>query len=759
LPTSSLKNLKTHRGFTPLFLISNTFLSITISTSRKGGESMNNLPFFKWRIERVANTLNLYVKLNVDSDVIAKINNEIYIHKVIPYFEEYFEFSTYLNPYLRGDTWHANKEKLVAKKVYRKIFDKMMPDIEKFFKDISEYLQGEILKAVNAEEKVTVTERVLLNDNKVEALKSLIASVEPDSLPIKGEIVKFIKNPIFPKRIFEEFHRKYGKYSEQYFYVEEFNQELVDALKSYCSGNCEIEERDNRLYVDDGTIIKFFEDIIKVINKYNSGLKSNVQFKYGELKITEDKFSNRDSYKIVFYPKEDMIQYVKRIMDTLPIIDKAIMKDRIYFADKLSLTLDGNNIVLEYNEDDSIAMSNVKKSRSFAKKLEAFIDKYYDLLQAIDNMHLKAISVFPFTTDKDYYVGVVDKEREKLLEYVQVSPELFDRLKSIEQAILSLKEYRDKKYVFEKEYTTNKFNNPLNYVQIRVEKNDKYVEKYGYDLLITMKFPQYKLENYRKLQKIRTLSNASDMLRNIFLFKIANVVVNVVYPKENLQEMLFIFGRDTYSIDTRPFSILYKMPIDEEKFKEICDKIERNIDNLFDILKEETEERPEKGPISMEQDGVKIAIERKYFEDRSKVGVHLTVPANEVKYYRQAILGMSGTLYEGEYSSGDTITLIFTMEDTGNNSHKYILPEYRDLLFYGEDTLNTILSRIKESVREIIEEEEYEKHKKELAKQRAEEERRKMEERMKKKKEIIEGVTELKDEIIPVIVATKLMNT
>jgi hypothetical protein len=725
---------------------------------------MNEIPFFKWRVERVANTLYLYVKLNVDSEVIKEINNEIYICKMIPYFEEDFEFSTDSYPYYnRKYVWHANEEKLIAKKVYRKEFDEMIPDIEEFFNEISENLQEKLLKAANSEEEVTITKEVLLNDDKITILQSLIANDDPDKLPIKDEIINFIKNPVFPKHIFEEYRYKYGKYSERYFYVEEFNQELVDALESYCLVNpfvnCKIEKKDNRLYVNKDTITRFFEDIIKVINKYNSWSKNNIQFKYGYLEIVRDKFSIRDNYKIVFHPKEDMMHYVKRIMDTLPIADKATKKNRIYFADKLSLSLDGNKIVLEYNEDDSIAMSNVKKSRSFAKKLEAFIDKYYDLLQAIDNMHLKSISVFPFATDKDYYVGVVNKEKETFLEYAQVSPELFDRLKSIEQAVLSLKEYREKEYVFEKEYTTNKFSNPFNHVQIRVEKSDKYVEKYGYDLLITMKFPEYKLENYRKRQKTRTLSNASDMLRNTFLFEIANVIVHVVYPKEDLQEMLFVFGTDTYSINTRPFSILYKMPIDEEKFKEICDKIDRNIDKLFDVLKEATEEMPEKGPISMEKDGVKIAIERKYFEDRSKVGVHLTVPANEMKYYKKAILGMSGTLYEGEYSSGDTITLIFTTEDTGNNFHKYILPEYRDLLFYGEDALNTILSRIKTAFRKVIEEEEYEKYKQEVAKQRAEEERRKMEERMKKKKEIIEGATELKDEVIPVIVAAKLMNS
>ena len=174
---------------------------------------MNEVPFFKWRIERVANTLNLYVKINVDSDVIAKINKEIYISRVIPYFETRFKFSTYSDPYLSEDVWYANKEKLVATKVYRKVFDDMIPDIEKFFNDISEHLQEELLKAANAEEKVTVTERVLLNNDKIETLKSLIASVEPDSLPIKGEIVKFIKSPVFPKYIFEEVDKALQKYN------------------------------------------------------------------------------------------------------------------------------------------------------------------------------------------------------------------------------------------------------------------------------------------------------------------------------------------------------------------------------------------------------------------------------------------------------------------------------------------------------------------------------------------------------------------
>jgi hypothetical protein len=721
---------------------------ITLSNLLKGGESMNNLPFFKWRIERVANTLNLYVKLNVDSDVIAKINNEVYIKRMIPYFEEYFEFSTRLNSHSSGDTWHANEEKLIAKKVYRKAFDYMIPSIEKFFNDISEYLQEELLKAANAEEEVTITKEVLLNDETIKTLQSLIATVEPDNLPIKDAIINFIKNPVFPRYIFEEYRYKYGKYSERYFYVEEFNQELVDALKSYCSGNCEIEEKDNRLYVGNETITKFFGDIIKVINKYNSGLKNNVQFKYGEFEIIKDKFSIRDNYNIIFHPKEDMMHYVKKIMDTLPIVDKAIKKSRIYFADKLSLSLDRNNIVLKYNEDTSIAMSNVKKSRSFAKKLEAFIDKYYDLLHAIGNMQFKTIAVFPFATDKEYYIGVLDKEREIFLDYVRISPELIDRLKSIEQALLSLNEYRKEKYIFEKEYTTNKFDNPFNHVQIKVEKNDKYVEEYGYDFLITMKFPQYKFEGYRKFQRNIILSNVSNILREKFLLDIVNV--NPLSSRKNSQDTLALFGKDTYSIDTRPFHILYKIQMNEEKFKEICDKIDRNIDKLFDVLKEATEEMPEMGPLSMEKDGVKIAIERKYFENRNRVGLHLTVPASEAKYYKSALLRMPTAFYEDEYSSGDTVTLIFTIGNTEKD---------KDLLFYREDSLDTILSRIKIASRRVMEEEEYKKYKKELAKQRAEEERRKMEERMKKKKEIIEGVTELKDEIVPVIVATKLMNT
>jgi|GEM_PF-5111056 len=721
---------------------------------------MNNLPFFKWRIERVANTLNLYVKINVDSDVIAKINNEIYIHKVIPYFEEYFEFSTYLNPYLRGDTWHANEEKLVATKAYRKIFDKMIPDIEKFFNDISEHLQEKILQAANAEEKVTITERVLLNDDKVETLKSLIASVEPEKLPIKKVIIKFIKNPVFPRYVFEEFHRKYGKHSEKYFYVEEFNQELVDALKSCCSGNCKIEERNNRLYVHDETIRKFFDDIIKAINEYNSGLKGSVYFKYGYFEIIEDKFSSRDSYKIVFHPKEDMMHYVKRIMDTVPIVDKAIKEDRIYFADKLSLSLDRNNIVLEYNGDDSIAMSNAKKSRSFAKKLEVFIDKYYDLLKTIDNMQSKTISVFPLATDKDYYVGVVDKESGMLLEYVQVGPELVDRLKSIEQTLLSLKEYRAKEYVFEKEYTTDKFNNPFNRIQIRIEKNDKQIDKYRRDFIITMKFPKYEFGNHRRNQKRLVLSNIGDIIRAQFLLNIVNI--DALYPSKDLQEPLVVFGNTTYSIDTRPLKVSYWMPIDDKKFEEICNKIDSNIDNLFDTLKTYVEEMPEMGPISMEKDGVKIAIERKFFEDRHKVGVHLTVPMNMVEYYKKAMPRIHGIstidfdMYEEEHNPDNTVTLIFTVEDE-NNLYKYKFPEYGKLLFYGEDTLNTILSYVNTAVDEVIKEE-YTKYKQKVAEERQKEEKRRLEEKTKKKKEVAEGETEIKEEVIPVIVATKLMS-